>query len=192
MRQEIYLMEKYGLKLPNGSTLFWFEDPVIPPDSDYRITVCVRHATFPITHHVIRDTNNILEISYEALTRTISLPVGNRSIDELVDFLNSELEFGYQVEYSIATNKLTFTSQLVNMEIGPNTTCGELLGLDEGMSTVNGILESRGINLRGTSAYYINSNLRTQNRNPVDRGFSNVILCVIPITKAENAIETYT
>ena len=58
------------------------------------------------------------------------------------------------------------------------------------MSIVNGILESNGIKLRGTSAYYINSNLRTQNRNPVDQGFSN-ILCVIPITKAENAIETY-
>ena len=136
--------------------------------------------------------NNTLHLVYDGVTnRTIRLPVGNRSVDALVEFLTGVLEFGFAVAYEEATNNLVFTSATSELEIGPETTCQILLGLRPGMSTSDGALFSDGIDLRGTSSYYIDSNLRTRNRNPVDRGFGT-LLATVPITRAQNGIEIFT
>jgi hypothetical protein len=56
---------------------------------------------------------------------------------------------------------------------------------------VNGIYEGpNGVNLAGTSHFYIRSNLRTQNRDPVSLGFSH-IMAKIPITRSFNGVEKY-
>jgi len=192
MRQEVYLLQKHGIALPDGSSLFWLADAIMVPEQSYTITCSVRNATFPVTHYVITASNNTLHLVYDGVTDSIiRLPVGNRSVDALVEFLTEELEFGFAVVYEEATNNLVFTSATSELEIGPETTCQILLGLRPGMSTSDGALFSDGIDLRGTSAYYIDSNLRTRNRNPVDRGFGT-LLATVPITRAQNGIEIFT
>jgi hypothetical protein len=47
-----------------------------------------------------------------------------------------------------------------------------------------------GVNLAGTSSFYIKSNMRTLNRNPVSLGYSNNI-AEIPITRSYNGVEKY-
>jgi hypothetical protein len=59
------------------------------------------------------------------------------------------------------------------------------------MSSVDGVLVSNGIDLRGTPSYFIDSNLRTGNRGPIDRRLGG-ILAKVPITKPQNGIEFYT
>ncbi len=191
MRQEVYLLQKHGIALPDGSSLFWLADAIMVPEQSYTITCSVRNATFPVTHYVITEFNNTLHLVYDGVTnRTLRLPVGNRSVDALVEFLNGQLEFGFVVEYVEATNNLVFVSTTSELAIGPQTTCQTLLGLKPGMSTSDGVLFSGGVDLRGTSSYYIDSNLRTRNRNPVDRGFGT-LLATVPITRAQNGIEIF-
>ena len=134
MRQEVYLLQKYAVPLPDGSSLFWLSDAIMAPEQSYAITVAVRNASFPVTHYVITTENNTLHIVYnDTVSRVYLLPIGNRSIDALVVFLKSKLEFGFAVEYDEATNNLVFTSETNELAIGPDTTCSTLLGLTPGM-----------------------------------------------------------
>ena len=183
--------QKHAVAMPDGSSLFWLDDAIMIPEQSYENTVCVRNASFPITHYVITERNRSLDLRYNGVsTSIISLPLGNRSIDALVDFLNGVLEFSFVASYDEAKNTLVLASENNELTIGSFTTCDVLLGLTPGQASVNGVLESRGVDLRGTAAYYIDSNLRTRNRNPVDRGFGT-LLATIPITKAQNGIEIY-
>ena len=179
------------MSLPDGGSVFWLTDAIVAPEQSYNISVSVRNASIPVTHYVITDENNTLSIIYNQVTnRLIILPKGNRSIDELVIYLKTQLEFGFSISYKEATNTLILNSPTDNLAIGSTTTCSVLLGLKPGMSSSNGVLESHGIDLRGTSAYYIESNLRTRNRNPVDRGAGS-LLATIPITRAHNGVEIF-
>ena len=47
-----------------------------------------------------------------------------------------------------------------------------------------------GVNLAGTSLFYIKSNMRTLNQDPVSLGYSNII-AEIPITHSYNGVEKY-
>jgi len=47
-----------------------------------------------------------------------------------------------------------------------------------------------GVNLAGTTSFFIKSNLRTRNRDPRSLGYSN-ILCNVPITKAHSGLERF-
>ncbi len=47
-----------------------------------------------------------------------------------------------------------------------------------------------GINLTGTTSFYLRSNLRTRNRDPRTMGYSSII-ANIPITKPHNGLERF-
>ena len=57
--------------------------------------------------------------------------------------------------------------------------------------SADGVYESPdGVNLVETSNFYIKSNMRTLNRDPVSLGYSNII-AKIPITRSYNGVEKY-
>ena len=123
-------------------------------------------------------------------TYLINLPLGNYNIDELKMYMN---ENGFAASYSENMNKITLATKELNknLEIGQGTTCGNLLGFVVGEASVNGVYEGpNGVNLAGTSHFYIQSNLRTQNRDPVSLGYSH-IMAKIPITRSFNGVEKY-
>jgi hypothetical protein len=47
-----------------------------------------------------------------------------------------------------------------------------------------------GVDLAGTASFYVKSNMRTLNRDPVSLGYSNII-AKIPITRSFNGVEKY-
>ena len=105
--------------------------------------------------------------------------------------MNDRLPHGFLVSYNETTNKLKLstTRPNTNLEIGVGPTCGKLLGIVIDEPSENGIYEvPNGINLAGTSHFYIRSNLRTQ--NPVRLGFS-CLMTKIPITRSFNGVENY-
>jgi len=107
--------------------------------------------------------------------------------------MNDRLPHGFVVSYRENTNKLKLstTQPITNLEIGVGTTCNELLGIVVGESSDNGVYEARnGINLAGTSHFYIRSNLRTQNRDSFRLGFSRLMAKIL-ITRNFNGVEKY-
>jgi hypothetical protein len=141
-----------------------------------------------------------LDITYPAQLepQIIEFPLGNHSIDELVDVLNRRLLFGFKSAYSENTNTLHFTSQTIGprggaeLTIGPATTCGDLIGVRVGDESVLGSYTApNGVNLAGTTSFYLRLNLRTRNRDPRTLGYSSIITNV-PITKPHNGLERFT
>jgi hypothetical protein len=194
MKQQLYLESRFGYKFPDGSVMFWLQDSlVIPNPREYQFYVSVVDSSFPLTHYTITNRNNDLELVVNGETYNINLPLGNYNIDEIKLYMNDRLPHGFVVSYSENTNKLKLstTQPNTNLEIGVGTTCNELLGIVVGESSENGVYEApNGINLAGTSHFYIRSNLRTQNRDPVRLGFSH-LMAKIPITRSFNGVEKY-
>jgi hypothetical protein len=124
----------------------------------------------------------------------VDLPLGNHSIDELVDVLNRHLLFGFTAGYSENTNTLYFSTEIISaaLVIGPLTTCSELIGVRAGdTSVVGSCYASGGVDLAGTASFYIRSNLRTRNRDPRSLGYSSIIANVL-IIKPHNGLEKST
>jgi hypothetical protein len=130
MRQQLYLDSRFGQSL-GAEKLFWLQDLIVLPSSRYAFTLSVPFVAMPLTHYVITEANRTLDISYTNLTSIIEPPLGNHSIDELVDVLNRRLLFGFKTAYSKNANTLRFSSETLGAElvIGPATTCGGLLAV---------------------------------------------------------------
>jgi hypothetical protein len=115
-------------------------------------------------------------------------------IDELVDVLNRNPLFGFTAGYFDNTNTLHFST--VNLStalvIGPLTTYGDLIGVRARDTSVLGSCYAPGgVNLAGTTSFYIRSNLRTRNRDPRTLGYFSIIANV-PITKPHNGLKSCT
>ena len=196
MRQQLYLDSRFGQPMNGGGTWFWLEDPIVLPSPKYAFTLSVPSVAVALTHYVITAANRKLDLVYSNAaepTQVIDFPIGNHSIDELVDVLNRRLLHGFKAVYSENTNTLHFSTQNINDEItiGPLTTCAELIGVRIGDTSVLGSYHAPdGVDLARTTCFYIRSNLRTRNRDPRTLGFSS-ILANVPITKPHNGLERF-
>jgi hypothetical protein len=188
MRQQLYLESRFGYPLNDGSVLFWLQDQlVIPNPREYEFSVSVPDSSFPLTHYVINESNNTLELG----DTVINLPTGNYNIDDLVVYMNNRFPPGMVCSYSENTNKITIEHPGTNFSVGIGTTCSGLLGVRGGDVSADGVyMAPDGVNLAGTSSFYIKSNMRTLNRDPISRGYSNII-AKIPITRSYNGVEKY-
>jgi hypothetical protein len=188
MRQQLYLESRFGYPLNDGSVLFWLQDQlVIPNPREYEFSVSVPDSSFPLTHYVINEDNNALELG----DTLINLPAGNFNIDDLVVYMNNRFPPGMVCTYSENTNKISIEHPGTNFSVGIATTCSELLGVRVGDVSADGVYQAPdGVNLAGTSSFYIKSNMRTLNRDPVSLGYSNII-AKIPITRSYNGVEKY-
>lgn len=197
--QNVYLESRYSFPLAGGTHLFYLPDSItVPNPRRYELQVSLPEASFSLTNYAVRDGNNSLAVSYgNGDEQTIRLPVGNPSIDDVTELLDEELLHGWTAKYSLARNTLSFRNEdgsapalSVDAE---GTTCGPLLGLTPTIYRTGPpqALEGLGgVDLAGTSHFYIASNLRTNNRDPLTLQASN-ILAKVPITRAPNGIEKY-
>lgn len=198
MRQQVYLEQKWGDPTGSGATMFWLQDPILIPTNDFQISCSVPSVSIPLTHWVITDANRTLQLDYPAAgqSQDILLPLGNYSVDELVSRINDEILFDYACDYDEHVNALRLTNGTSELVIGTGTTCYDLLGLRPGQGStptptlVHEMIADMGVDLSGTSHFYIASNIRTRNRDPVTLGYSR-ILAKIPITRAHNGLERY-
>ena len=97
----------------------------------------------------------------------------------------------FKAAYSENTNTLHFTTTNINdsISIWPLTTCAELIGVRLGDTSVLGTYTApNGVDLAGTTCFYIRSNLRMRNRDRRTLGFSWIIVN-IPITKPHSGLE---
>ena len=194
----MYLDSPLRQVMSGGGTLFWMKEPIVLPNMKYAFDLSVPFVAMPLTHYDITESNRRLHIIYMHVAPPepliIDLPMGNHSIDELVDVLNRRLLFGFTAAYSKNTNTLHFSMANISaaLEIGPLTTCGDLIGVRAGDTSVLGSYYAPGgVNLAGTTSFYIRSNLRTRTRDPRTLGYS-CIIANISITKPHNGLERFT
>jgi hypothetical protein len=201
MNTELYLDSRTGIQVDgdyNGRYFILTEPLVAPPGS--QLTIQITSATVPLTHWALNDANNDLHLVFSDSTQqSLSLLVGNRSIDLIIAKLNLDLLHGWVATYDETTNRITFAGGTLGFEIGPYTTCqtalgvvvGDVSGVDiTGTSPVATLLARNGVDISGTACFFVNNNLYTQNIVPFTRNASTV-LGRIPITRAPLEIERW-
>jgi hypothetical protein len=204
MLQQVYLDTAYAdAKLDYGTHVFSLLDPLTAPQG-YTLQVRLLNAWLPHTYYIIFDGNDTLVLHYDdggevpGQPVTIKLPRDNRSIDDIVAFLNDGRLDEYVASYDESTNKLSLLGTEIadhHVVIGQGTTCKRLLGLSVGDSAqiVDGellLIASRVVDLTRTSSVFVHSNLLTQNRDPRTRRVGD-ILAKIPSSAPFNGIDHY-
>ena len=142
---------------------------------------------FPLAYYVINEDNFLLELG----DTLINLPAGNFNIDELVVCMNNRFPPGMVCVFSENTIKIIIEHPGHSLIVGIGTTCSKLMGVRVGDVIADGMYRAfNGVNLAGTSSFYIKSNLRTQNRDSVSLGYNKIIV-KISITRSCNGVKKY-
>mgnify|MGYP003684306549 CR=1 FL=1 len=205
MLQQLFLDTEYAdATLDDGTHVFSLLDPITVP-LGHTLQVRLLNAWLPHTYYSIFEGNDTLVIAYDdggdipLGDVTIKLPHGNRSVDDIVVYLNDGRLDGYVVSYDENTNRLTFegmeNTQTV-LVVKPGTTCQRLLGLDVGASASVSddfalrLVASRIVDLTRTSSVFVHTNLFTQNRDPRTRRVGD-ILAKIPSSAQFNEIDHF-
>jgi hypothetical protein len=113
MLQQVYLDTAYAdARLDDGTYVFSLLDPLTVPQG-FTMQVRLLNAYLPHSYYSIFDGNDTLVLKYDVggeIKRPpviIKLPRGNRSIDNIVAFLNDGRLDEYVASYDENTNKLS-------------------------------------------------------------------------------------
>jgi hypothetical protein len=91
----------------DNSAVFLSLNPIVLPSDVYELHISIPHATIPLSHGVHTELNNMMHYKFAVEDRFITLPLGNRSIIELMIYLNDgRLLDGYEASYDEAINRL--------------------------------------------------------------------------------------
>ena len=193
MLQQVFLDSRYAdFTYATGQAVHWLADPLEKPEGSY-FKVHVLSAWIPLTYYNVYEGNNRLDLAYTPTQfQTIELPVGNRDVDEIVDFLNQNLLNGFVARYDPATNKITLGDGVSTIQIAETSTCHMLLGFELGVVAFGELQAKNGVDLTRTTSILIRSNLHGTNRDPFTKRMGD-ILCKIPVSHQQpNEIVEYT
>lgn len=133
------------------------DTPVLCP-SGYIMLLSLSSAEIPFSFYVCNQYNNILEITENGASRTITIPFGNYTPSSLRTKLLGLLGFTYGIKYNADSMKFEFTTTRANVTFHMDeSTCNELLGFSNDDFTFDdGFLEStRVINFNYTNSIYL-------------------------------------
>ena len=181
---QIYLNSKNADSYLNGSLSDCiFNLPLIEIPDGFHIYVSIVDCVIPFSFYSINSTNNILVYLYLGTQYTVTIPVGNYNINQLITALQS-LMSNFTVSYTSVTNKLTFTnSSNNNFSFLPSSTCFGIIGFSDGNTYTSNayVLTSVNcINIYSITYIQVNSNFLTYNINKKQINNLN-ILGLIPI-----------
>jgi len=153
--------------------------------SQCTIFLSVNHAIIPYSFYQINETNNKLVYNINgSFYTTIYITPGNYNINQLKQFLYSEMGGIFAITHNTITNKLIFTHPTNNFQFSLASTCFELLGFESGIdySSTNFVLSSSDmVNLSPVRCVCIYSSFQSKNITSI-RPFNHSILCSIPVS----------
>jgi hypothetical protein len=196
MLQQVYLDSRYvDFPYSSGTQAFWLSDPLTKPEGFF-FKAYVLSVWIPLTYYKVFSCNSRLDIGYTPSdTRSLVILEGNRNIDFITDFLNTNLSHGYEVTYDYATNRLSFTAidlEYNHLIVLPTSTCGHLLGLALDVLNTLPFVAQYGEDMTRARSFVIWTNLHGTNPDPYTRSMSD-ILCKVPVTRQQpNKIIEYT
>ena len=175
--------------------IFYLNEQIRYPKNTHAL-IAVSSFSMPYTFYMFRTgINNTFDIeTYDGVTtntETITIPIGNYTIDELISQLNTlltsaKVNLGLSTLNCIAdynTNKITFTAlPLMNTVTFKNITCWKELGFESSSDKVYTSLSSLQLpyifNLAGDANIYIRlSGLGIQNLNSKNN-MAGIVCCV--------------
>jgi hypothetical protein len=171
-----------------------FELPRIIIPNNKKIHLSVLNASIPYSFFNVDYFNNLLVYSVGGESDIeIIIPEGNYNVNTLRNFLLSVMT-GFTITYTSSNNSYTFSHPTENFSFKENSTCFEILGLDEDIehvSTDRVLISTNSINLFTIRNIYIQShNLMNDNINNSTPN-SSTILTSIPVNSGQNSIINY-
>jgi hypothetical protein len=174
---------------------FYIPSDAILAESQEHIYLSVQSAILPYTFYNINENNNKLRYALTSnfIIETIVIPVGNYTIKDIVNYLNSEMT-NFMVSYDKLYNKLTFTNlSTTDFKFFPTSTLYDVLGFTKGITFIsnNGILYSvNGVNLNTVHYVNIKLNINTNNVAKYNINDRNII-CSIPVNVSPYGVICY-
>lgn len=152
------------------------------------LRVSLYNLTLNYEWYNVNSSNNSLTYFNGTTTTNISIPIGNYSVYEMKDYLNSVLQV-YTVSYSSITNKYTYTTSNSNATV-TSINAGQFLGVTDGTPNTGTFTSSAPVKMALYEQLYLNTDLSTIDNN-LDNIISNKIdsssiLDSIPVNVAPN------
>ena len=195
----IHLNSSNATKYYNGTanSQVEFSLPRIDIPSDYTIYLSIAHVAIPYSFYNVNSYNNILRYTILSVLYTITIPVGNYTVNNLLIQLKALFPSDFTVSYNGINNKFTFTHATQNFTFIYqdnilSSTCLGLLGFSKLYhdSSNRSLTSDTMANLCPTRCLCISSTFLTQNISTITPNNSN-ILCSIPITVNPYTIISY-
>ena len=207
---EIYLNSKFADQYLSGVSDTIYNLPNIIIQKDETAYVTVKDAVIPNSFYNVNETNNILNLTIDGISYSISLQYGNYNVTTLKNELMTEIgnlntQHGHDgdvtITYLVKTNKFYFFHSHHSFSFLSTSTCFEILGFEEGRTYLSTpvpfqtqkhqLTSTISINLFTIRNIYIESpNVILNNINSINHNNNNM-LCAIPIKGTPNSIIFY-
>ncbi len=180
--------------LNNRTTDCVFTIPNISINRRHRASISVINATIPYSFYNINSTNNTLNYEVNSVSYSLTITKSNYNVNTLITYLTSNLQPGFTISYSSATNKLTFTHDTLDFSFLSTSTCYELIGFEDNvtynsssqvLTSVIGINFFTIRNIQISSSNFILNNINTAVPNKAS------IITSIPIDSQMGSIINY-
>jgi hypothetical protein len=184
---QIYLNSKYADSIFND--VYKFSLNTLEIEDGHYIYLSVQNVSIPYSFYNIHDSNNKLYYIVDSLMYTITIPISNYNINQLINYLLSVMT-NFNITYSSMTNKITFTHNTLNFTFLNLSTCYRILGFVGNVSynsASNLLISENCINLMSVKSIFLLSNLITYNISSSIPNSQN-ILCQIPVNNSPNSI----
>ena len=181
---------KRVISIDNYSDIvYYFYGGSLHVSDGFVFLISLNDAIIPVTWYVISEynQNNIFNYEVSEVSYSYTIPDGNYSVNGLINLFNaSEIKTtnGITTSYSLTTNKLTFSHTSLEFTILSASTCWKLIGLSKNVdatSTSFILTCPKQVNLSGTKAIYIKSNLHTISLDTRIGTMTSSILAKIPV-----------
>jgi hypothetical protein len=168
------------------------------PKAGAEFSVNVVNASIPIGQYNVNSKNNILELKNTStnVTNTITVPVGNYTITQLITVLNSLSAAEYDFTFVPLTNKIFIFHNLLagQFQVLGTSTIWELLGFDRGViqSSIAQVCNAPNcVNMSGLRNINIHmDNLVTKNITSFTKAESTIIAS-IPVDVNSSGVLSY-
>jgi hypothetical protein len=165
----------------------------IPPiilgqNDEHQLIIGLESLTIPLSIKMINENNNKIEIDNILYT----IPSGNYTITNLVNFLNTINPSEYTFTYNQDKNRITLTlTSNPTYIIGNNTTCLKIVGcLPSIIPYQSGVLFTSIVNLTSTTSILVQiQNLYTANYDNLTK--SSTTIARVPISCQPNQILSF-
>ena len=187
---QLYL-DSVNADYSNGEYAFYL--PLLEVQDGFYLYLSVVNCIIPYSFYNINLNNNILNYSINSVNYTLTIPIGNYNINNLVAYLNSQLGPNFVVTYNKLFNKITFTHSLNDFVINASNFI-LLIGFNNSnyISTNKTLTSPNCININYVRCINLISNIITYNVNTSKNLVNNNnIICSIPVTVGPNQLIQY-
>jgi len=192
---QIYLNSRYATEIIGdniANSVYYL--PVIEIPDGHHIYLSLQNATIPYSFYSISTFDNTFSWGLVGHTvNTVTIPVGNYNITQIVSLLKSLMGGGYTITYSSITSKITITHNPSHEFTIYAATFNHIIGFSKTTNTTSvghSIVGRDCVNVNQIRALNIEINFPTYNVN-IAQAYNQNILATIPVYVAPYSIITY-